>query len=117
MSYVTVYYIYFSCGKAAKEQSYKYFCVEHYGECYGFNQFDLSQPQAGPKKCWGQRPVYDQCDHELPKPICVGTPSHGYVYELQVDITVIKEMRNETGGSISVKNQVANYGSPSSSVR
>ena len=83
-----IFGFYFSCGQIAKERSYKYFCIEFFGECWGYNYLDLSTPKETHGKCWGKRPIYNQCNHNLTKPICVGVASHGYVYELQV-ITVI----------------------------
>ncbi|XP_028392831.1 von Willebrand factor A domain-containing protein 2-like [Dendronephthya gigantea] len=70
------------CAKAAKAQGHKYFLIEFYGECWGYKDFDVSQPHAGAKKCWGKRPNYDTCDQNKSKPICVGTGHHGYVYQL-----------------------------------
>ena len=77
----------FSCGKKAKERGYNYFCIEFYGECWGYTykQLDIPDETADPGKCWGKRPIYDKCDHTQDNPICVGVASHGYVYELQVN--------------------------------
>ena len=71
-----------SCGKAAKDGGYKYFCIEFYGECWGYKNFDVQKPHAGAKQCWGKRPNYDTCIHEKKNPICVGTNNHGYIYEI-----------------------------------
>ena len=74
-----------SCGKAAKDGGYKYFCIEYYGECWGYKDFDVQQPHAGATRCWGKRPDYDKCVHDEEKqksPVCVGTDFHGYIYEV-----------------------------------
>ncbi|XP_028392610.1 von Willebrand factor A domain-containing protein 2-like [Dendronephthya gigantea] len=70
------------CGKEAKKTGHKYFLIEFYGECWGYKDFDVNQPHAGAKKCWGKRPNYDTCIHNQKNPICVGTGHHGYVYQL-----------------------------------
>lgn len=73
---------YNSCGKAAKHASYSYFCIEFYGECWGYREFDVMQPHAGARKCWGKRPNHETCIHDQENPICVGTKYHGYFYEV-----------------------------------
>ncbi|CAB3983251.1 neural cell adhesion molecule 1-like [Paramuricea clavata] len=70
------------CGKAAKDEGYRYFCIEFYGECWGYKDFNVNQPHAGANACWGKRPNYDTCIHNQRSPICVGTGKHGYIYEL-----------------------------------
>ena len=71
-----------SCGKAAKREGYRYFCIEYYGECWGYKEFDVTQPHAGATKCWGKRPNYETCIHDQKNPICVGKNDHGYIYEV-----------------------------------
>ena len=76
------YRFYDSCGKAAKDEGYRYFCIEFYGECWGYKDFNVNQSHAGANACWGKRPNYDTCIHNQRSPICVGTGNHGYIYEL-----------------------------------
>ena len=75
-------FFYDSCGKAAKAGGYRYFCIEFYGECWGYKEFDVTQAHAGANKCWGKRPNYATCIHDQKNPVCVGTAHHGYLYEV-----------------------------------
>ena len=78
------YFIFYdSCEKAAKKEGYRYFCIEFYGECWGYKDFDVTKPHAGEKKCLGKRPNYDTCIHNQTNPVCVGTSHHGYLYEIK----------------------------------
>ena len=74
---------YDSCGKKAFEEGYRYFCIEFYGECWGYKEFNVTQPQKyGPKTCWGKHPNYQLCNQDQKNPVCVGTQDHGYLYEV-----------------------------------
>ena len=73
---------YNSCGEAAKGAGYRYFCIEFYGECWGYKGFDVTQLHVSAKKCWGKRPNYATCNYVMKNPICVGTEYYGYLYEI-----------------------------------
>ena len=82
--FVNILICYTRCFEEAKNGKNTYFYIEFLGECrVPKEDLKLDVKPKSPKRCKGDSEAGADCVIEQGKtPMCVGTESHGYVYEI-----------------------------------
>ena len=74
----------FRCAKLVKENGYRFFGLQFYGECWSGNHSSDIFNGRPSENCWSYRPNYTHCDDNSPME-CVGKANFNYVYEVISD--------------------------------
>lgn len=73
------------CAKLVKENGYRFFGLQFYGECWSGNHSSDIFNGRPSENCWSYRPNYTHCDDNSPME-CVGKANFNYVYEVISDV-------------------------------
>ena len=70
------------CAELAKQNGYRYFGLQFYGECWSGVHSSALFNSSMSDKCWGHRPDYKNCDdNSLTE--CIGQEHYNYIYEVK----------------------------------